>query len=83
MSFEFRGLSVLSYAQGFSLWLYKSPDSLEMLTSREYFNEACDMLNTGDVIITSYNAGPNSVNGGTCILRVDVIDKNIFVTKLI
>ena len=52
MSFAIRNLSVLSYAQGFTLWHYT-----EVATARAtmdtsgYFNNASDVLAVGDMMI--------------------------------
>lgn len=54
MSFAVRNLSVLSYANGFTLWHYKAVS--EPLTSVErpgYFGDAADMLASGDMMMVS------------------------------
>ena len=45
--FAVRNLNVLSYAQGFTLWLYKAP-ALADVFAPGYFDDAADMLATGD-----------------------------------
>lgn len=51
MPFLFRDLSVLSYANGFTLWHYKSAtDTLAQVSASGYFNSAGDMLMRNDLI---------------------------------
>lgn len=51
MAFATRDLSVLSYANGFTLWHYTSPDDATAITAADYFSNAADMLRVGDLII--------------------------------
>ena len=54
MSFAVRNLSVLSYAQGFTLWHYRAgPIRLDDITSDGYFDKASDMLAAGDLMMVS------------------------------
>ncbi len=54
MSFVLRNLSVLAYAQGFTLWHYRAPtDSIVQVADPEYFEEAGDMLAGGDMLLAS------------------------------
>jgi RecB family exonuclease len=58
MDFTVRNLSVLAYAQGFTLWHYKAPaDPLAMLTVPGFFDHACDMLAAGDMVMMSASDG--------------------------
>lgn len=51
MPFQFRDLSVLSYANGFTLWHYKSAsDTLAQVSASGYFNSAGDMLLRNDLL---------------------------------
>ena len=52
MAFETKDLSVLAYANGFTLWHYKTPDA-ELAAG--YFDEAADMLRSGDIIVANVN----------------------------
>ena len=59
MAFAIRNLSVLAYANGFTLWHYKSgADERSKLTAKNFFNEAQDMLNNGDLLIATTGTGP-------------------------
>lgn len=58
MAFTIRNLSVLQYANGFTLWHYKSGnDNLADTSSGSYFNDASDMLMAGDMIMLSVKDG--------------------------
>jgi hypothetical protein len=53
MAFAVRNLSVLAYANGFTLWHYKSgKDTLDAVGSGNYLADASDMLTAGDLIMT-------------------------------
>ena len=51
MAFVIRNLSVLAYAQGFTLWHYKTTEALTRLDVPGYFDGAADMLATGDILL--------------------------------
>ena len=58
MAFAIRNLSVLAYANGFTLWHYKTrQDTAAAVCSAHYFDDAADMLTTGDVIIAACQDG--------------------------
>ncbi len=57
MAFATRDLSVLSYANGFTLWHYTSPDDATAITTADYFSNAADMLRVGDLIINQDTDG--------------------------
>ncbi len=56
--FVARNLSVLAYAQGFTLWHYKAEEGVEEASAPEYFDEASDLLAAGDMMLVS------AVDGG-------------------
>lgn len=59
MSFSVQDLSVLAYANGFTLWHYKAgSDERNKLTAKNFFLGAVDMLNCGDLMIATTLAGP-------------------------
>lgn len=59
MAFALRNLSVLAYANGFTLWHYKAGmDQRSKLTAKNFFDEAKDMLTDGDLVIANTNTGP-------------------------
>lgn len=54
MAFAVHNLSVLAYADGFTLWHYRTEsDGLAAATLREFFHEASDMLTGGDMVMVS------------------------------
>lgn len=77
MAFTIRDLSVLAYANGFTLWHYKSgTDSLDDVASNNYFDDAREMMAVGDMIlVSSKSAGTvmivvsNAFNVRTALLR--------------
>jgi hypothetical protein len=64
--FVARELSILAYANGFTLWHYRTNDKPELVLLSEcgnpdytgYFAPACDLLRRGDQIIVSFGGGP-------------------------
>jgi hypothetical protein len=54
MAFAIRDLSVLAYANGFTLWHYKAGrDRLQDVKELNFFADAADMLAGGDVMMVS------------------------------
>lgn len=54
MTFAIRNLSVLSYAQGFTLWHYKAgAASLADVSADGFFDPAADMIAAGDMMMIS------------------------------
>ena len=54
MEFTVRNLSVLAYAQGFTLWHYRAPNvRLAVLEKLGFFNNAADMFAQGDMLMMS------------------------------
>lgn len=52
MTFNIRNLSVLSYANGFTLWFYRG-DAIASVVEPGFFDPAADMLRKGDAILAS------------------------------
>lgn len=74
MAFAIRNLSVLAYANGFTLWHYKSAkDTLSSVAAADFFADAADMLTAGDMIMTS-------ATDGARIMAVAVADASAVVT---
>jgi hypothetical protein len=58
MTFAIRNLSVLAYAQGFTLWHYKGAGaSLAHIAGQGFFTPAADMLAAGDMMLVSAPEG--------------------------
>jgi hypothetical protein len=58
MEFTVRNLSVLAYAQGFTLWHYRAPKAaLAVLARPGFFDHAADMFSAGDMLMMSAGDG--------------------------
>ncbi len=58
MAFSLRNLSVLAYANGFTLWLYKTgADDQAGIAQPGFFDDAGDMLAGGDMLMVSARDG--------------------------
>jgi hypothetical protein len=57
MAFAIRNLSVLRYAQGFTLWHYKASALIGQAGEHGFFDNAADMLAPGDMIMVSASDG--------------------------
>jgi hypothetical protein len=61
MAYTPSSLSALNYANGFTLWHYRTADTGAIVDNIGYFNPAADMLRIGDFIFvhTGVGAVPN------------------------
>jgi hypothetical protein len=77
MAFLARELSVLAYANGFTLWHYRT--GMDDLLTPGYFDSAQELLRQGDQIIanTALRNSPAIVN--LVVTRVD--DSNVAVAR--
>jgi hypothetical protein len=57
MAYQSKDLSVLAYANGFTLWHYSTTDAAAAVDTSGYFNSASDMLRTGDMILANTGSG--------------------------
>ena len=53
MAYQSKNLSVLAYANGFTLWHYTTPDTAAEADTAGYFNDASDLLRSGDMILAN------------------------------
>lgn len=53
MAFQSQDLSVIAYANGFTLWHYTTPDLATDVDTAGYFNDAATMLRVGDMILAN------------------------------
>lgn len=53
MSCDAQNLSVLAYANGFTLWHYATKDPASEVDDAGYFDDAADMLRKGDMILAN------------------------------
>ena len=57
MAYLPKNLSVLAYANGFTLWHYTTPDTGNVVDTAGYFNAAADMIRVGDIILANTETG--------------------------
>jgi hypothetical protein len=63
MAYSPKNLSALAYANGFTLWHYKTPDPALEVDTAGYFNGAVTMLRAGDFIMANTNTGGTLQSG--------------------
>ena len=68
MAYSSKNLSALAYANGFTLWHYKTPDLALEVDTAGYFNGAATMLRAGDFIMANTNTG-GTVQSGMFIVK--------------
>jgi hypothetical protein len=68
MAYNPKNLSALAYANGFTLWHYKTPDVATEVDSAGYFNGAAAMLRVGDFVLANVNTGA-SIESGVFIVK--------------
>lgn len=75
MAFQNKNLSVIAYANGFTLWHYSAKESLATITANGYFNSVKTLMNVGDIIMI--NASDN-----TAIKKINITDLNVTTVAL-
>ena len=70
MAYDPNSLSALAYANGFTLWHYRTPDAAGAVDTTGYFNAAANMLRIGDFILA------NTATGGTIQSGVFIVNSN-------
>ncbi|MBC6497017.1 MAG: hypothetical protein GDA54_01665 [Alphaproteobacteria bacterium GM7ARS4] len=73
MAYKASDLSVLAYANGFTLWHYKTSDNAAAVKADGYFNDAHEILRRDDVILHTSGA----------LLRVSAKASNPLASKAI
>ncbi len=68
MAYTSKNLSVLAYANGFTLWHYGTTDKAVDVDTTGYFNPAVDMLRVGDMIIGNVDTAA-SAQAGIFVVR--------------
>ncbi len=53
MAYQSKNLSVLAYANGFTLWHYTTTDLDTDVDTTGYFNTAADMVRVGDMVMAN------------------------------
>ena len=75
MAFQNKNLSVIAYANGFTLWHYSAAETLTTITANGYFNNVKTLMNIGDIIII--NASDN-----TAIKKINITELNVTTVAL-
>jgi len=70
MAFEIKNLSVLAYANGFTLWHYTPPDAAASVDTAGYFNAAADMLHVGDMMLANVATTTSPQTGVFAVVSV-------------
>ncbi|MCW8915048.1 MAG: hypothetical protein OQK24_04250 [Magnetovibrio sp.] len=63
MAYASKDLSVLAYANGFTLWHYITADAAVDVDTAGYFNTASDMLRVGDIIVANTDTDGTPTSG--------------------
>ncbi len=63
MAFQSKDLSVLAYANGFTLWHYTTTDTATDVDTAGYFNTATDMVRVGDMILANTDTDGTPASG--------------------
>ncbi|WP_421884665.1 hypothetical protein [Pacificispira sp.] len=71
MAFKSQDLSVIAYANGFTLWHYTTPDLAAEVDTSGYFNDAATMLRVGDMILANTDTDSGLSSG---ILHISAND---------
>ena len=53
MKWKSKNLSVLAYANGFTLWHYKTADAKTTVAGEGYFNGVANIFSVGDLIMSN------------------------------
>ncbi len=62
MAFQPKDLSVIAYANGFTMWHYKSAaDALATIADAGYFDGAAAMLRVADLIVVADSEGSAAI----------------------
>lgn len=70
MAFQNKNLSVIAYANGFTLWHYAAPETIATISANGYFNSVKTLMNIGDIVII--NASDN-----TSIKKINITQNNV------
>ncbi len=75
MAFQNKNLSVIAYANGFTLWHYSAAETIATISANGYFNSVKTLMNVGDIVI---------INGSdnTSIKKINVTSSNVTTAAL-
>lgn len=75
MAFQNKNLSVIAYANGFTLWHYAADETLTAISAAGYFDNVKTLMNIGDLIIINGN-------NNTSIKKVSAVTPSVTVAAL-
>lgn len=76
MAFQNRNMNVIAYANGFTLWHYKSGEPLSEITKADYFAPIWTWCAVGDIIIIN-------ADDSTCMRKIFLVgDKTVRLAEL-
>lgn len=75
MAFQNKNLSVIAYANGFTLWHYAADEAISAITAAGYFDGVKTLMNTGDIVLIN-------ANDKTAIRSVSVTSGTVSVAAL-
>ena len=61
MAFSPCNLSILAYANGFTLWHYSAGAESSAVSGNEFFDDARDLVSAGDIVMVSGETGGSIV----------------------
>jgi hypothetical protein len=68
MAYQSKNLSALGYANGFTLWHYRTADLAAEVDNAGYFNPASRMVRVGDFILLNAGVDSTPTNGVTVVV---------------
>lgn len=71
MSLKLADLSVLAYANNFTLWHYKTTDTKPEVCGEGYFDTAADMMRANDLIIANADGGAGPMTKFLIVTEVE------------
>lgn len=80
MAYQSQNLSAIAYANGFTLWHYRTADAASLIDDAGYFDRAGDMLRVGDFIFVNAGLGTTPTHG--VVVVVGTRDGSIDVANL-
>jgi Ni,Fe-hydrogenase I cytochrome b subunit len=70
MAFQNKNLSVIAYANGFTLWHYAAAETLATIAATGYFNSVRTLMNIGDIVIVN-------ASDSTSIKKINMTSGNV------
>ncbi|MCL2629519.1 MAG: hypothetical protein FWD33_02410 [Alphaproteobacteria bacterium] len=61
MAYQNKNMSVIAYANGFTLWHYAANDPIATVNGNGYFIPAISMIKAGDMLLVSDSNGGGSL----------------------